>query len=402
MGPDPMRSARLASPHGRTFVELGGGPGTGFGSAVIPEAYEAEFSEGFGYLDHAGTGPPSRRVVTAVADAYRRVADAAAPVAPWTLGLYETALADMARFVGVTPEQVTAIPTTSHGLFQVAFGLLHAGGNVVVPAHEFPANLYPWLRAEAAGGPTVRRVDVPDGRVTAAALSEAVDEETRAIAVSHVDYLTGFRIDLNDLRDLADDALLVVDGAQAVGAVAQGLAPADVLVTGGVKWMRAGWGSGLIAASPTALERLEPSLTGWFGVENFFDFAEPAPHPARQDAERLRLGSPALFGAIAFAAAIEVADIAGLAAIEAAIQERVVMLEEVLGRAGAELLAPWRSPAERAGVLCFRMPDTDPSETAQDLNAAGLVVSVRGEWIRVSPHATTDPDVGGVLGEVLA
>ena len=63
----------------------------------------------------------------------------------------------MARLVGAAPDRVPTIPSTSAGIFQVAFGLLGSGGNVVVPAHEFPANVYPWLRAEAAGGPQVRR-----------------------------------------------------------------------------------------------------------------------------------------------------------------------------------------------------------------------------------------------------
>ena len=275
------------------------------------------------------------------------------------------------------------------------------GGNVVLPSHEFPANLYPWLRAEEVGGPAMRRVEIPDGRVTAAALSDAVDDETRAIAVSLVDYLSGFRVDLDELRELAGEALLVVDAIQGVGAVAQPLAPADVLTTTGVKWMRAGWGSGMIAASARALERLEPSLTGWFGVDEFFDFSAPAPHPARADAERLRIGSPSMYGALAFAAAIEVADIAGMAVIEEMIRERVETLDEALSNVGAHQLAPWRRPDERAGIVCFRMPDVDPADTAQQLNAAGIVVSLRAGWIRLSPHATTDMDVVDVLTDVL-
>ncbi|MDJ0960260.1 MAG: aminotransferase class V-fold PLP-dependent enzyme [Acidimicrobiia bacterium] len=368
---------------------------------MIPESYAAEFSEGFGYLDHASVGPPSRRVISSVADAYRRIADTEVSVAGWTFGLYESALADVARFLAVTPEQVTVIPTTSDGLFQVAFGLHAAGGNVVVPSHEFPANLYPWLRAESAGGPEVRLVEVPDGRVTAAALSNAVDDETRAISVSLVDYLTGFRVDLAELRELADDALLVVDAIQGLGAVEQTLAPADVLVSGGVKWMRAGWGSGVIAASPTALERLEPTLTGWFGVEDFFDFSIPAPHAPRSDAERLRAGSPPMYGVIAFAAAIEVIELAGAAGIEAAIRDVVLALDDALDAVGADRSTPWRSSRERAGILRFRMPGVDPAETAQALAAAGLVVSRHADWIRLSPHATTDPDVADALTEVL-
>jgi selenocysteine lyase/cysteine desulfurase len=368
---------------------------------ALPDAYLSEFDEGFGYLDFASAGPPSRRVVGTVAENYRRLESAVGTVAAWAMGAYEAALGTAARFLGVAPEQVTAVPSTSAGLFQVAMGLVGAGGNVVVPEAEFPANLYPWLRAEALGGPEVRRVTVPDGRVTAAALSQAVDDETRAVAVSLVDFLTGFRPDLAELRELADDALLVVDAAQGLGAVAQALAPADVMVSTGMKWLRAGWGSGLLAVSPIALERLEPALTGWFGVEGFLDFDVPVPHPARNDAERLREGAPGVLGALACAAAIDTIELAGISAIEGAIRARARELEDVVRAAGADVTAPWRGDGERAGILSFALPDEPATETVQRLAAAGLTVSRRGGWIRLSPHATSDPAVASALAEAL-
>ena len=368
---------------------------------TLPDAYVAEFTEEFGYMDFASVGPPSMRVVSEVTAMYRSVAEGSGKVATQVLGSYEAALATMARFLGVLPEQVTVIPSTSAGLFQAAFGLIGDGGNVVLPSHEFPANVYPWLRAEVVGGPQVRRVDVPDRRVTAAALSDAVDDDTQAVVVSLVDYLSGYRADLDELRELADDALLVVDAIQGLGAVGQSLAPADVMVGGGVKWMRAGWWSGMLAVSPRALDRLEPTLTGWFGVEDFLDLAIPVSHEPREDAERMREGSPSIYGAVAYAAAIDAIEVAGITAIEAVIRTLVVALEEAVSRVGAEVLAPWRSEAERAGILSFRMPDEDPTETTQRLAEAGLTVSQREGWVRLSPHATTDPAVVEVLEGLL-
>ena len=64
-------------------------------------------------------------------------------------------------------------------------------------------------------------------------------------------------------------------------------------------------------------------------------------------------------------------------------------------------MAPWVVPTERAGILCFRMPGIDVGRTAEDLAAADLVVSRRGRWIRLAPHATTDPEVAGMLAEAL-
>jgi len=59
-------------------------------------------------------------------------------------------------------------------------------------------------------------------------------------------------------------------------------------------------------------------------------------------------------------AAVEVIELAGIAAIEATVLARAAAVEEAVRRAGAEVLAPWRGPEERAGIVCFRLPGEDP------------------------------------------
>jgi len=368
----------------------------------LPDAYLEQFSEPGGYLEFASTGPPSRRVQEAVAAALGAVASPAGSAWEEVAGSYAAALAAAARLLAVDPRQVTPVPSTSAGLFQVAFGLIGRVGNVVVPSHEFPANLYPWLRAAAAGGPEVRLVDCPDGRVTPERLAGAVDRHTLAVAVSLVDFVTGFRVDVPGLRGACGPALLVIDAIQGLGAVETALAPADVLVAGGQKWMRAGWGAGVMAAGERARERLAPTLTGWWGVQGFLDFGQAPPHLPREGADRFQEGSPPYVGAIQMGAAAEVIEMAGIGAIEAVIRARVAALEEEIRRAGAEVLAPWRDPAERAGILCFRLPGEDPAETAARLGKDGLVVSHRSGWVRVAPHASTPVETATRLGEALA
>jgi selenocysteine lyase/cysteine desulfurase len=367
----------------------------------LPAAYLDQFAERPGYLEFASTGPVSRRVREAMASALEVVASP--PGSAWQAiaARHDSALAAMARLVGTAPDRVTTIPSTSAGIFQVAFGLLGSGGNVVVPAHEFPANIYPWLRAEAAGGPEVRLVACPDHRVTAERLGPAVDAQTRAVAVSLVDFLTGFRVDLGELRGAFPGPLLLVDGIQGLGAVAAVLEPADVLVAGGQKWLRAGWGSGVMAVGDRALERLNPTLTGWCGVEQYLDFEIPPPHETQVTAGRFQEGSPPYLGTLQMGAAVEVIELAGMAQIEAAVLARAAAVEEVVRRAGAEVLAPWRRPEERAGIVSFRLPGEDPAATAGRLAAAGLVVSRRSGWVRVSPHATTPPEAAQRLAEAL-
>ena len=368
---------------------------------TLPAAYLEQFAEPPGYLEFASTGPVSRRVREAMAAALEIVASPPGSASQAIAARHEAALAAMARLVAVPVDRVTPVPSTSAGLFQVAFGLLERGGNVVLPAHEFPANVYPWLRAQGAGGPEVRLVPCPDHRVTAERLAPAVDAQTRAVTVSLVDFVTGFRVDLAELRLAFPTPLLVVDAIQGLGAVAAVLGPADVLVAGGQKWLRAGWGSGVMAVGDRALERLAPTLTGWCGVEHFLDFETPPPHGTLQTAGRFQEGSPPYLGTLQMGAAVEVIELAGVAAIEAAVLARTAAVEEVVRRAGAEVLAPWRRSQERAGIVSFRLPGEDPAATAARLAAAGLVVSRRSGWVRVSPHASTPPESAGMLREAL-
>ena len=351
--------------------------------------YLAEFGEQDGYLNFASVGPPSRSARNAAGDLLDEVAlgDQAATqiIGP----AYQKARREIAHALGVEDELATSVPSTSAGIMQIAFGLIGSGGNIVVPAHEFPANRYPWLRAEAVGGPKVRAVEIADGRVDRAALADAIDGDTRVVAVSLVDYMTGFRVNVDAIIEAAGDALVLVDGIQGLGAVDAGLGGADVFVAGGQKWLRAGFSAGVMAVSPRVFDRLEPTLTGWWSVEDGFAFEVPPPHPALATADRFLEGSPNLLGAVASAAAFDVVDAGGMNEIEAAVLERSGAIVDLARSLGAEVIAPWRSDAERAGIVTFRLAGVSATDAVESLAVAGFVVSERNGWIRVSPHATT-------------
>lgn len=363
--------------------------------------YDDEFDAPDGYLDFAAIGPPGRTVRAAVDEAMAAIASPNVPIAGVLDPMGDRARAAIARLLGSDPEHSTYVSATSEGIAHVAFGLLGGGGNVVVPANEFPTNLYPWLRAESAGGPEVRLVDPEEGRVTAGSLGAAIDAETRAVAVSLVDYHTGFRIDLDEIASVARDALIVVDAIQGLGAVRAELGPADLFVAGGQKWLRAGFSAGVMAVSDRLLDRLAPTMTGWWGVENAFDFHVPPPHEPRRDAERLHLTAPDPVGGVAAAAAIAAIESVGIDAIEAAVLERTEAVEAGLWAIGLEVIAPWRRRSERAGIVTF-VPAQDPALTQKRLATAGYVVTARHRHMRVSVHASTPfPAIEGFL-EALA
>jgi selenocysteine lyase/cysteine desulfurase len=365
------------------------------------QEYLSEFDENDGYLNFASVGPPSRSARVAAGDLLDEVAlgDQAATqiIGP----AYQKARSEIADALGVENGMATSVPSTSAGIMQIAFGLIGSGGNIVVPASEFPANRYPWLRAASVGGPEVRAVEIADGRVDPDALADAIDGETRLVAVSLVDYMTGFRVDVDAIAEAAGDALVLVDGIQGLGAVEADLGSADIFVAGGQKWLRAGFSAGVMAVSPRVFDRLEPTLTGWWSVEDGYAFEVPPPHPVLATADRFLEGSPNLLGAVAAAAALGVVDGGGTDEIEAAVLERSGAVLDLVRSLDAEVIAPWRSDRERAGIITFRLPGLPATEAVDSLASVGFVVSERNGWIRVSPHATTPMRVIEALGAAL-
>jgi selenocysteine lyase/cysteine desulfurase len=337
----------------------------------VHETYLAEFAEPTGYLDFARFGPPSRAVAAVTA----RLTDAAARCGPGTVEALmdheRRARAAVARLSGASVERVVLMPNTSTGIAQAASGI---DGRVLVPAADFPANTYPWSRADRAP------VDWLTGRPTPDAVAAALRPDTTAVAVSAVDFRTGWPADLAALRDVVGDRLLVVDGIQGFGAVESAWDAADVLVVGGQKWLRAGWSTGFAVLSPTALERITPRFASWRGAHEHMVFDNTV-HPPAADAESWLLTNPNPIAAAALAEALELVESVGVDAIASRIATRVGELADAVLEAGMRIVD--RGPT----LLTFTAPDIPTTATA--LAEAGITASTRADHIRLSPHAST-------------
>jgi selenocysteine lyase/cysteine desulfurase len=354
-----------------------------FTVAVTGDHWREQFDESPGYLDFARVGPPSRAVVETSAGLLGALARAGSSTVDDLMTWEGRAKAAVARLSGATDDRVVLLPTTSHGLFQTAFAV--PPGEVLVSAAEFPANTYPWARAEQAGRLTVRRL--PRGPVTPDAVAAALTEDTTVVSVSAVDFRTGYRADLAALRDVVGDRLLVVDGIQGFGVVDEPWAAADVLVCGGQKWLRAGWGTGFAVLSDRALARVDPLISGWTGARDpgVFDdeIHDMAPGAQAWSVSNL---SPVTSGALAIA--LELVEEIGPSVIAGRITDRVAELDELLRSAGAEIVSETR---RRAGILAFRVPGRSTGDVAAALAGAEVTATVRPNEVRLSPHASTGP-----------
>lgn len=359
--------------------------------AQVQRAYLDQFREDVGYLDHARVGPVSAVVEAAAAAAYATLAGAGGgTVDALMTGPKDQALRRAAALLGVRRDQVVFSPSTSAGLFQTAFALPRRapGGalpRVVISAGEFPANLYPWWRAAQAGLIALDQID--PAPVTADAVRPALGADTVAVVVSAVDYTTGYRADLGALREVAGQALLVVDAIQGLGVVEQDWAVADVVVAGGQKWLRSGWGTGVIACSDRALERLDPLLAGWSGVVEPYVY-DHAQHPLAPGAARLSETNTSPLAQAALAAGLELLASVGVQWVQARIDHRVDEVLGVLDAAGAVLHSPHQRE-RRAGIVSFSQPGISSVEVHARLAREGISCTRHGERVRLAVHATT-------------
>lgn len=334
--------------------------------------------------------------------------------------LRETAVREGARLLGADPDEIALVESTTHGLNIAALGIpFEPGDNVVLADLEFLQVAIPWVKlAERGTIAEVRLARNRDGALPVDAFAAAMDERTRAVAVSSVQWSNGYRVDLGGLGRLCRQtgAILVVDAVQQLGALRLDVreTPVDVLVAGGHKWLNSPFGRGLLYVSRQAQETLRQSSWGYLGLAEPEGgwaryFATRSITPLRPyefpcAARRFETGGTSNYpGAVALGASLSLVNEIGIEAIEQRVLGLAGLLAEELDRLGARLVSH-TDPAVRSGITTFLVSE-DPGENERVLARLldeDILVSIRYTsgvgGIRVSTHYFNDEeDVDALL-----
>lgn len=361
---------------------------------VIDE-YLSQFSESTGYVNFSSVGPLSK----AVKETCIRLDDEFAAAGPDTvddmMAIADDVSARIAPLVGRRGDEVVMQPNTSEGLFHVAFSLPKIQGRVprvLVNRNEFPANYYPWKRAESAG---LLQVWSFSGNASADNIAGQLDG-IDVVALSAVDYRTGYKADLAQIREAIGNRLMVVDGIQSFGASDNHWDQADVLLVGGQKWLRAGWGTGFMACSPRAKEICtRPLLSGWSGAVNAHDY-DGAIHDPMRGAAAFSMTKLSPMAAGRLGAAIDLFTSVGVDWISERIQTFAVRLADDVARLGGQLIRD-SDPLHWSNVLPISFEGKDIARIGAHLHDAGVTCSVHPQTIRITPHATTTKETYELL-----
>lgn len=355
--------------------------------------------DGVAYLDAANNGP----LPVAASRAGREAL--ALKERPWriTPASYVSAVTEAravaARLLGAREESVSLGTGAGQFVNVVARGLeLGEGDEVVLPRHEFPSNDLPW-RWLTRRGVTLRIVepDHPSGAVSAARLAEEISARTRVVAFAHVSYLHGGRIDPGPVVDAARrfGAVTVVDGSQAAGAVPFdfGASGIDVYAVAAYKFLLGPYGTALGLFSPEVLSRLAVGDLNWWAVKGSEDHSRlPTALDLREGAVRYDAHETASFNnLLPLGEALRLL----LEATPGAVQAHARRLGDRLLAglpSGFEPASPLEA-ASRSHIVSFRARTQAETQAASErLKAAKVVVSLRGDRIRVAPHLYNTPD----------
>jgi len=305
----------------------------------------------------------------------------------------------LARLVNASVDEICMVSNTSEGLNIIARGLdLREGDNVVLADCEFPGNVLPWLNLQKTGV-GVKVVRTQYGEDPTDNILSTVDENTKVVTVSFVEWIDGFKFNLEEIgRFCAQrDILFVVDAIQGAGALKLDVKSARIsfLSAGGFKWLLSPNGTGFIYVAKKIRDRIDLTYLSYLSItdspmEFNFDFT------LRDDATRFRLGSISDTGIAAMEKSLDLILEAGIEGIENHILFLTGYAAENLEKKGYNVLSNM-GPEHRSGILTFG--GRDIRKKYDELLAHDIIVSFRKEWIRISPHFyNNEDDINKLLG----
>ena len=364
-------------------------------SNYVGNADEFPILRHWDFFNHAGVSPLPR----CGADALREFAAQYETRAYLDAGFYKRVdrlRESAAAMLNCDRAEIAFVKNTSEGIATVAAGLdWKAGDRIVTTAVEYPANMYPWMDLARRLGlelVTVPEVDLPDGGrgVEVGRILEAAEHpRTRLVALSHVEYASGQRLDIATVgRFCRGRAILFcVDAIQSMGVLPLDVRAMniDYLSADGHKWLLGPEGAGVFYCRRELIATTRPLAIGWMNVINNQDYGH-YDLTLKDDARRFECGTHNLPGLLAFKASLELLQSLGAAAIAERLKTLTDRLIAVLRDKGYDVVSP-RAGESWSGIVSFTSRTHDHAAVARELRTKHRTeIALREGRMRVSPH----------------
>ena len=303
------------------------------------------------------------------------------------MGEVGLAKAEFAKLIGAQPSEIAVFSSVSEAASAVASAIRFDGerSKAVVSEAEFPTVAHVWLAQEARGA-KLSWAGVREGMIDSAVYDRLIDDRTAVVSAAHGYYMNGFLQDSAPIAARAREAgaLSFVDAYQTLGTIpidvrALGI---DFLASGNLKFLMGVPGIAFLYVRPEIIDRLHPTVTGWFGRANPFAFQAKSLDWS-PTASRFDSGTPPVINAYIARAGMEIINAIG----PVQIRDWLCTLGRRLiegGQARGLTLHGLTDMTRKTVTTAFVVDDSHAVEVA--MRARGVIASARGEVIRLAPH----------------
>ena len=365
-------------------------------------SYFPYLNNGIIYFNHASTGPISIKVKERIEvflkerseekiDDYYAFKDVADET--------KTMIGEM---INCKSDRIAFLDNTTNGIIWLAQGIdWSPGDRIILNDVEFPANVYPFLQLKEKGV-EIDFIKSKNGIVTGEEVIEAIKPETKLVSISFVQFLSGYRVDLEKIGKVCKEKRIIfsVDAIQGLGAVRVDVEKCniDFLASGTQKWLLGLQGLAFIYVRKELQEQMNSAPIGWLAVNNAWDLLN-FDLTTKQTAERFQPGTLNNFGIYAFNSSMKFFYEFGLNEIEKQVLGNSRYFINELAKIGYE--SPLFSLSEEylSGIVSFI------SENAQKifdhLSQKKIICSLREGYIRFAPHFyNTKQEINTVIDEM--
>jgi selenocysteine lyase/cysteine desulfurase len=306
----------------------------------------------------------------------------------------ESVRALVAKLLHASPDEIAVTASVSAGLNALASALRFDGprNKVVVSDFEFPTNAQIWHAQEPRGAQVVHVPRAADGYIPPEMFEKAIDEKTQLVAITHVCFRNGAKLDIPGIVRIARSkgARVLLDCYQSVGSLDIDVKALDVdFAAGGMlKYLLGTAGIGFLYARDSCVQSLVPTNSGWFAQAEIAAMDITANRPA-SNARRFEAGTPPVVNCYAAEAGLKMLLRVGTPAIEkrnfALTRRCMERLEEI----GWKSITP--SQDQRRGAT-VAVPSRDSARLSAELMQRDIVTSHRDDNVRASFHFYNNDD----------
>jgi selenocysteine lyase/cysteine desulfurase len=350
-------------------------------------SYFPHLKNGIIYFNHASTAPISTVMKNRIDEFIRERSEDALDDYWAFKSVADETKSMIGEMINCNGDRIAFLDNTTNGIIWLALGIdWKAGDRIILNDIEFPANVYPFLQLKEKGV-EVDIIKSTNGIVTAEEIINAIQPQTKLISISFVQFLSGYRIDLEKIGKVCKGKGIIfsVDSIQGLGAIRLDVEKCniDCLANGTQKWMLGLQGLAFIYVRKELQDKMKSAPIGWLAVKdawNLLDFDLTT----KETAERFQPGTLNNLGIYAFNSSMKLFKEFGFDEIEKQVLSNSKYFIDELENIGHK--SPLCSLPEKhlSGIVSFK---TENGQKIFDhLNQKKIVCSLREGYIRFAPH----------------